>query len=111
MKLSSSEGINNQSDLLGLKRITQVFAKAVELLVNGNITFKDNLRGKTVDASFLAANTDTQVNHGLTFIPSGYIVTSKDSGFVVYNGSVDVFTKTFVTLRASAIGNAQIWIY
>lgn len=111
MKLSSSEGINNQQDLSGLRRITQVFAKAVELLLNGNVTFQDNFRGNTVTGEFLAANGDIQINHGLTFIPTGYIVTSKDSDFNVYDGSVDVFTRTFITLRASAAGNAQILVF
>lgn len=111
MKLSISEGINNQADFDGLKRQTQIFAKAAEQVINGGLTFADNLRLKTVGATFLAANTNTQIIHGLNFIPVGYIVIGKSASFDVYNGSADVFTKTFITLRAAGTGSATIMVF
>ena len=111
MKLSVSNGINDQKDLPGLRRLVQIMASELETMINGNLTFQDNFKEQTISVLFTAANADQQIPHKLQTVPIGYLVIGKDSIFDVYNGSADVFTKTFVTLRASNTGIANIMIF
>lgn len=111
MKLSASQGISNQETLDKLKRQTQIFAQATEDVVNGQITFQDNFRCQIITVTFVNPNVDVQVPHQLGTVPIGYLAINKTSPLDVYNGSANVFTKTFITVRSDAGGTANILIF
>ncbi len=84
--------------------------KDLYTILNKNATIEDNLKGSIITVSFTAANTNTQVRHGLAFVPSSYVVLSSTVAMSVYDGST-ANDKTFVNLRSSAIGSATIWVF
>lgn len=111
MKISENEGIDNQKTLDGVKLQVQRFANQVEQVVNNGLSFADNFKSQTIIVNFTVANTDTQIRHQLGSIPVGYIPIGKSVSLDIYDGSTDVFNKTFVTLKSSAIGTATILIF
>ena len=111
MKLGVGQGIDKQATLEDLSRQTQIFANAVDDVVNGGITFQDNFRAQIIGVTFSAANMDTQINHSLGILPIGYLVIGKSVALDVYNGSSSVLTKQFLTLKSSVIGNATIMVF
>ena len=111
MKISQNEGIDNQKDLAGVKLQVQRFANEVEQTVNNGLSFADNFKAQILVVNFTSANTNTQINHQLGSVPTGYIPIGKSVSLDIYDGSTDVFNKTFVTLKSSAIGSATIMIF
>lgn len=111
MKLASSQGISNQQTWEGLRRQTQILATKLEELLNNGINFKDNFQSQSISVAFTAADTDLQIAHQLNIVPTGYLVTNKSVSLDVYNGSSNIFNKTFITLRSSAIGTATIMVF
>lgn len=93
-----------------LTRYITQFLNEVVQVVNGRLEFNANIRGNFRDVSFTAANTNKAVSHGLGRTPQGYIVTKLSANMVVYDGSSDNNEDT-IYLRASAIGNATIFIF
>lgn len=59
-----------------------------DTLVNGNITFSDNMDVVFVTyASNASANTEDTLSHSLGKVPTGYIVYSKNKAGTIYDGS------------------------
>lgn len=111
MKLTAGEGINNQKDLDGIKRQTQLLANNLGDMLNSGLIFQDNFRIQIVGVTFSAANTNTIVNHNLNAVPIGYLSIGSSAAFIIYNGSQNVLAKTSVTLKASGTGFATIMIF
>jgi len=111
MKLNVVQGISEQTTVETLGRQTQLLANNLDDLLNSGLTFKDNFRNQIIGVTFSAANTDTQINHNLGIVPTGYLVIGKTVSLDVYNGSTNVFTKQFLTLKSSVIGFATIIVF
>lgn len=110
MKVSASADLDNLLDFDALKRFSAIAFKQVIDTINGNVDVVDNLRVKLVNATFAAANTDTQINHGLGRAPSGYILAGISGNFTVFNGTQGS-TADLTYLQASAAGSAKILFF
>lgn len=55
--------------------------------VNGNLEFDKNFKSQTVEVTFAAANTDTEIMHGLNRTTVHYLIVNKDVACDVYNGN------------------------
>lgn len=93
-----------------LARFVSNALKEIQQIINGNISFQDNFRGKIVDFNFTATNTDTRIVHGLGYVPSGYIVVQTNVGVVVNDGSIQT-TSTDIWLKGNAISSGKILIF
>lgn len=87
-----------------------LFLKDVYNILNKGITLSDNLKGALFEVEFAVSNADVQIRHGLDFVPVNYIVCGTDAAIHIYDGSQSG-DKTFFYLRASATGNARVFIF
>lgn len=102
--LSSENPPNGQE---GLSNWVAQFAKDTTQQVNGNITFRDNIRAVTLEIEFTSANADVIIRHPLNVVPTGYIVVGRDAVITIYDGSIPN-TNAYAVFRASAVGNCKI---
>lgn len=109
--VQSAQGISNQTSIVGVGRATQQFATDVQNLLNGQLSFADNFKAQIISVTFNAANTDMQINQNLNSVPSGYLVLRKSMSLDVYDGSQNVFTKSYVTLRSTAPGTVSLMVF
>lgn len=110
MKINASADLDNVLDFDALKRFTTIAFKQVIDCLNGNVDVVDNLRIRLVNATFSAANTDTQINHGLGRSPNGYILAGASGNFTIFNGSQGS-SADLIYLQASAAGSAKILFF
>lgn len=87
-----------------------LFLKDVYNILLKGITPTDNFRGTLVDVTFSAADTDTEIRHGLQFVPQNYFVVGTSAAMSIYDGSTDA-TKVFFYLRSNAIGTARVFLF
>lgn len=90
------------------KRVLFQILDDIKRVVNGQIEFESNVRGKIVSVTFTQSNTDTIVQHGLSKPVTGYIVISLSASMVVYGTQS---TDTQIILRASAPGVANLFFF
>ena len=100
---------NAKNDEEKLSAITLAL-KDISLILSNGASLKDNFKGAFLEVEFPAANADVAIRHGLDFVPTNYICSGKDSSFHIYDGSSSA-DKTFIYLRASATGNARLFIF
>jgi len=93
-----------------LKRFASSMFQGIFETVNGNLSFKDNFKGKILDVSFTAANVEQRVFHNLGIIPTGYLAIKKNATTIVYDG-VSATTTTDIYLRSSAISEVKLLIF
>jgi len=87
-----------------------LFLKDVYNILLKGFTLQDNMRGALLTVSFTVANTNTQIKHGLSYVPSNYLVVGASVDMGVYDGSEDS-TLDFIYLKSSAIGTARIFVF
>lgn len=87
-----------------------LFLKDIYNILNKGFIPSDNMRGSLKEVTFTAADTDTEVEHGLNYSPQYYLVFNRNGGFIVYSG-VSVTTNRFIYLRATDTGTARIFIF
>jgi hypothetical protein len=64
---------------------------------------------KGVELTATVNTSDTSIDHGLGQIPVGYLILSQNANSVIWlSGS---FTKTSLTLRASATVSITLWVF
>jgi len=78
----------------------------LDSILNGGITFEDNMDCKVIDyTSNGVADTEDTVAHGLGKVPTGYIVASVDKAGIVYKSGT-AHTSTNLFLKCSAATTA-----
>src|SRR4051812_41670603 len=87
-----------------------IFLKDVYGILNRNVSFADNIHGAKLSATFVAANVDLQIRHGLDFVPTNYILVKSSVAMSVYDGSVGA-DKNYIYLKANAAGVAEIFLF
>lgn len=93
-----------------VQRFTDIFCHDVADTVNGKLDFENNFDCKVIDVSFLAANTDTSVSHGLGRVPSRYFPISKSAACDVYAGTAPSTSSTLI-LKGSAIATVTLVVF
>ncbi len=93
-----------------LAKFLDIFCQDVVNVVNGNLDFSTNFNAKLISITFGAANTNTPVNHGLSRVPAGYIVTSATAATSVYNSTVPN-TTSVLNLMASAAATVGLLVF
>lgn len=109
-KLNLAPEVSNAPDWTELRRAVSMAFKSIYELLNGRLNFSDNLRGKIIDVSFVASNTDTVIIHNLGFIPSYYLVIKSNVATQIYTGDGS-WTNELIYLKASAISNCSIFVF
>lgn len=91
-------------------RYTEIWATEISRILTRGLDFQSNFDASTVEATFLAANTDTIISHGLKRAPVGYIVTASNAAMAVYSGS-GVTDDQVISLKSSSAGTATILFF
>lgn len=99
--------IADAKDSPDFARFLSVFAQEVESIVNGNISFGENIKCDIISCVFGVADTNTNFGHKLGRIPLGYIPIASTSSARLYNGTVPN-TKDTIYLRSSSAGTMTV---
>lgn len=100
--------VQNFSDDKKWPNLTLFLKDVYNILIKG-LTFEDNVSGALLTVEFLVTNTDTQIKHGLAFVPTKYLVVNKSVSLDIYDG-VQSSNQQFIYLRSTVIGTAQIFV-
>lgn len=92
---------SNTEDLEQLRRFASKSISDIVDEFNGRIDFQENIRAKIHDIVFVDANADLRINHGLDYVPAGYIVASVSKAAIVYNGE-QASTRAAIYLKCNA---------
>lgn len=107
-KIQSATDVSNLKDIEQLKRFVSIALNEFKDIVNGNLTFGENIKTKLLNVTF--SGVEASVSHGLGFVPNGYIIVGKSGDFNVYNGTT-AWTTTNLFLLASGNGSAKILVF
>lgn len=110
MKLKITPSVSNQDTWGKAGRFVSANFDDIVQMINGNLTFRDNILSQQLSVTFATPAVEVIVPHALGFIPNGYIVVGKSDDFNVYNGTTANST-TVLYLRGSAAGVASIIIF
>ena len=77
--------------------------QAMNTLSLGTVNTPGNITGVHVKATAVTAATDVAVNHGLNYIPSGYLIVNTSKAGHVYTGNTKWTAKT-IYLRSDTAG-------
>ena len=110
MKTTASTDLGEVQTIEELKRFVSIALTDHARILNGMISFSDNLQPNLISATFLAANTETSFPHNLGKVPRGYIPVSLSANMVVYDGSTKNDSNRFY-LKANATGVAKLWVF
>lgn len=83
---------------------------AMVTILNGDISFSDNFRGRIVNVVFNAANTQQAINHSLNKIPTGYLNIGSKAATQLYNGVTASTTQT-IWLQSTAATTVNVLIF
>lgn len=92
---------------------TSIFNKSIFDILNGGISFQDNVKASILNVTFATANVDLNISHGLGVVPTGYFCVGPSANMVLYNGisGPGAWTESSITLRSSAIGYAKVLFF
>jgi hypothetical protein len=110
VKLNYTDSFSRLTTIDQLSRFMSLLAGNLDIILNGGITFADNFKGQVVECSFSAANMDSSFPHQLGRSPTGYLSLGQNAALIVYDGTNALQPQT-ITLRSSAIGTAQVFIF
>lgn len=87
-----------------------LFLKDCYNILSKGLTFQDNVRGALLEVSFTAANSNTTIRHGLSYVPSNYILVGSSVAMSLYDGTISP-NNVNIVLKSSAIGTARVFIF
>jgi hypothetical protein len=109
-RVNSSFNIANLKDEVEKSRYIQLCLEDIIFQMNGSLKFGENIKTNQTSVSFTAPDVDTPVNHGLGFVPSGYIMVGANTAIVVFDGFTPS-TNSVIFLRSSAVGIVRLLFY
>lgn len=111
MKLTLPRNVSNLKSVEELGRYTQIAFDDLDGVVNGGIQFGQNINANQLDVTFITANSDTVVQHGLGKLPTGFFVVGNNSASIIYN-SPTASTSDVLYLRCNVAGTvAKVMVY
>lgn len=110
MKQQRPVSVSNVTTFEDLRKWTDFSLSDISDILNGHVSFNDNIDAKIASAVFSSANTDTQITHGLNRIPIGYIDIKKNATISFKDGNA-AWTTTTIYLQASGSGSATFLVF
>lgn len=82
----------------------------IQSILNSGILFTDNVNCRILGVNFAASNTEVPVAHGLSKVPTGYILINASAAMSVYDSGS---TNTDVTLylKSNAVGSCNLLVF
>jgi hypothetical protein len=91
-------------------RYVNIYCDQLTSIVNGGISFRDNMDGFLTSVVFSNSGTDATITHNLGRVPFGYLTCGTTVAMIIYDGTVAA-NATTITLQASAAGTARLFIF
>lgn len=101
MKPSVFPFIERSNDVKNLGRQAAQALTNVFNILNGNISFSDNIKCQVITGQVLSTSS-TKISHKLGVIPAGFLVINSTTGTGVFASSSLTWTKTEIYLTAVA---------
>ena len=109
-KIKTAQTTSNLQSWEELRRFISIQVDDIIGVVNGNLSFTDNFRAKFLTVNFPGAGVNVEVQHGLGFIPNGYLALGADAPASVYDGS-GASNGSVIFLKASGAANVRLMIF
>jgi hypothetical protein len=109
MKLSLPDVSQQATWDLAKRFVVQAINSLTQFSQHG-VSFTDNIDAQQVTVSFTTANTEVQVAHTLSRVPTGYIPANLSVAMTVYN-SATAFSTSNIYLKSTVAGTAILLIY
>lgn len=111
MRLLGYPNTGNVRTWQELRRYTSNFFALIPPILNGNITFKDNIKSEgPYPVVITTAAPIVAINHRMGVVPQGILVIYQDAGVVLFAADPLVYpwTNAKIFLTASSAVNAQV---
>lgn len=109
MKITAAADVSNvKGD--DITRFVSAFLTQIQDIVNGNLSFGDNIKAQVVSANFTAANAQIQIGHTLGKAPIGYILVGSSVAMSLYNGT-SANTDQLLYISSTAVGSASVLVF
>ncbi len=111
MKLLGYPNVSNVKDWEELRNQTAIFFNLLPSIINGGITFKDNITSSgPFNVVITTASEIVSVSHRMGVIPQGYLVIYQDANVTPFaaNALRYPWTSTQIFLTAASAVNAKI---
>ena len=102
--------ISNLTTVDEIQRYTAISLGSIINVINGNLTFGENLSGSFNSATFTGAGQEQGISHGLKRVPQGYIVVGRSTGITIYNGE-NANTVSTLYLRSTGVGTISVFVF
>jgi hypothetical protein len=107
-KINASTDLTNVPTLKEAMRFVSQQFQQIASAVNGNLNFPDNFRCFITVLTFPpVAQQVLVINHGLGFVPKGFLVVDKVANLQVWRDAGSALTESQISLRCS-VAAAQI---
>lgn len=110
MKIKASPQTSNLDDSDEFRRYVSIFLQEATAVINGHISFADNMDGNSISVVFPSANSQVAIEHRLGRVPDGYVVTKKSAGVSVYDGSSNNTSST-IFLKSTGAATVTLFIF
>lgn len=108
-RLKSFTTLSNLKTVEDLSRYYAIVMDQVEQILNGGISFSENVQSSSAEVTFTASGTEVIVTHGLKTTPLGYLVIKRSAAITVYDG-LTTWTQEYISLRADGAGTATVLV-
>ena len=109
-KVTPPADLGKLKDIESLVRYIAPLLQELVKTINGKIEFDTNMKTQLVDVSFVTANADTEIDHGLAKTDVSYIVVSKSATCDVYDGAVAA-SESRLFLKSTAIADVKLLLF
>ena len=110
MKIKTTQDVSNVTTWEELRKFQAQINGAIVSIVNGDLSFVENIRSTIANVTFPSANKTVAVAHSVGAAPSGYVVIKRSSAIAVFDGATPA-TTTDIYLQADAAGTVTVLIF
>lgn len=110
-KITAPFDVSKVEDPEDFRRFVSQWMKQAQQIVMGLLTFGENIQSKQVDVTFTAGATPTRVQHGLGYIPTGYLQVGASTDLVVYGLRGSDWNADAISLQANKAGTAKLIVF
>ena len=109
-KLKGFLNLSNTKTVEDVSRYYSIVLDEIKGIINGNVSFAENIQCSRITATFVSAGAEIIVNHALGLAPTGYFVVGRDAAITVYDGTTP-WTDKYISLRAGGAGTATVLVF
>lgn len=103
--------ISNITKLEDSIRYNAIVSNEFYRVLNGSVSFTDNMFVSRVEVTFASSGVDVVVPHTLQVVPTGYIPVKRSAAITIYDGSNSAWTSDYLYLRSDGAGTATILVF